>query len=150
MTAYDIARRYLGTKERPGTQHNPHIVAWLEDAGLGRNTADETPWCAVFVRHVAWLTGIPVPRLPARARSWLTVGEPIALADAVPGWDIVILKRGTGDQPGPETLSAPGHVGFFAGRTGDSVLLLGGNQVNSVSVQPFPVSRVLGVRRLHR
>ena len=66
----------------------------------------------------------------------------------MPGFDVVILRRGGGDQPGPEVLDAPGHVGFFAGHEDPNVLLLGGNQGDSVSVAPFAAARILGVRRL--
>ncbi len=60
----------------------------------------------------------------------------------------MILKRGGGKQPGPDVIKAPGHVGFFAGVEEKSVLVLGGNQSDEVNVSPFPVARVLGVRRL--
>ena len=33
-----------------------------------------------------------------------------------------MLKRGTDD--GPEVIDAPGHVGFYAGRTGDLIEVL--------------------------
>jgi hypothetical protein len=39
-------------------------------------------------------------------------------------------------------------VGWFAGVDKGQVLVLGGNQGDQVSVASFPVSRVLGVRRL--
>jgi hypothetical protein len=61
----------------------------------------------------------------------------------------VILKRGSGIQPGPEvTRGAPGHVGLYAGIEGENVLVLGGNQGNAVSLQRFQMKNVLGVRRL--
>ena len=65
------------------------------------------------------------------------------------GFDVVILKRGKAKQPGPDVIEAPGHVGLFAGREGNSVLVLGGNQSDAVNVKRFPASRVLGIRRLH-
>ena len=64
----------------------------------------------------------------------------IELRAAAPGFDVVILKRGTNP--------VQGHVGFFAGLQGDRVHLLGGNQGDTVSISSFPVSDVLGVRRL--
>jgi hypothetical protein len=99
------------------------------------------------VNFVAWLLGLPRSRSLA-ARSWLRIGAPIALEDARPGFDIVVLQRGTGRQPGPDILAAPGHVGFFAALEGDFVRLLGGNQSDAVTVQRFPRAHVLGVRRL--
>jgi hypothetical protein len=85
------------------------------------------------VNYVAWLLRLPRSK-GLRARSWLAVGEPIALEEAESGYDVVVLKRGAGEQPGPEVMDAPGHVGFFAGVEGQDVLLLGGNPGDSVTV----------------
>jgi len=60
----------------------------------------------------------------------------------------VILRRGQGEQPGPDVIDAPGHVGFFAGVSGGSILVLGGNQSDAVNVKAFPADSVLGIRRL--
>jgi hypothetical protein len=60
----------------------------------------------------------------------------------------VIFKRRTGSQPGPEVIDAPGHVGFFAGVDGTKILVLGGNQSDSVSIGSYPKNTLLGVRRL--
>jgi uncharacterized protein (TIGR02594 family) len=147
ITAYDLAERFLGLQEADGTASNPAILAmlrldaaWVED--------DETPWCSAFVNQIAWLLRLPRSRSLA-ARSWLAVGRAIPLEAARPGWDVVILQRGTGRQPGPEVLDAPGHVGFFAGQDHSASLrVLGGNQGNAVTIDAFPVARVLGVRRL--
>ena len=65
------------------------------------------------------------------------------------GFDIVILKRGSGDQPGPENTTAPGHVGFFAGYIGRKVTLLGGNQGDQVCTAGYNTDRILGIRRLY-
>lgn len=152
-TPYSIARRYLGLKERRGKESNPQVLAWLELAG-GPSDSDEVPWCGAFVNFPCWLLGLSRPSSPARARSWLTVGSPVPLRSAKVGWDLVILQRGEGAQPGPDVIQAPGHVGFFAGWDSVSpdvtgrVKVLGGNQGDAVSVQDFPSSRVLGVRRL--
>lgn len=151
ITAYSIAARYLAlsVRELAGAADNPHIQAWLSECGFGPQAHDEVPWCAAFVRHVAWLTCCPVPQFPARARSWLTVGEPIGLDQARPGWDLVVLARSAGPWPGPEVLDAPGHVGWFAYQDTDGqILLLGGNQSNRVSIAPYDPGRILGVRRL--
>jgi uncharacterized protein (TIGR02594 family) len=148
LTAYGIAERYLDVGEFHGDEDHPAIQWWLMNAGQGRHAHDEIPWCGAFVHHPAWELDLPRPRFPARARSWLTVGTPIDLAEAVRGFDIVVLKRGGGNQPGPEVLDAPGHVGFYHGQDHD-VWLLSGNQMNRVTIAPFPVERVLGARRLY-
>jgi uncharacterized protein (TIGR02594 family) len=109
---------------------------------------DDTPWCSAFVNYIAWLLRLPRSKSLA-ARSWLTVGTPINLDQAKPGFDVVVLSRGPDPQPGSEVLSAPGHVGFFAGlEQFRTVLILGGNQSDQVMVWGYPASRVLGVRRL--
>ena len=77
----------------------------------------------------------------------MAVGRGINLDDAEHG-DIIVLKRGKGDQPGPEVLEAPGHVGFYAGRFDNFIEVLGGNQSDTVKVSRYPVKRLLGVRRL--
>ena len=146
VDAYRIAERFLGVEEVNGPIHNPQVLAmlrldarWVED--------DETPWCSAFVNYVAWLLRLPRSKSLA-ARSWLAVGVPIDLREATIGQDVVILKRGTGVQPGPDVLKAPGHVGFFSAHEKDRVWLLGGNQGDKVSLASFPVGRILGVRRL--
>ena len=77
------------------------------------------------------------------------MGRSVTIDAAEAGFDVVILKRGKAKQPGPDVIEAPGHVGLFAGREGNSVLVLGGNQSDAVNVKRFPASRVLGIRRLH-
>jgi uncharacterized protein (TIGR02594 family) len=149
ITAFDIAQRFVGIEEADGPTSDPMILAmlkldakWVED--------DETPWCSAFANYVAWLLRLPRSKSLA-ARSWLTVGIPIPLEDALPENDIVVLWRGLEPQPGPDVLQAPGHVGFFASqeRGFGKVWLLGGNQSDRVSIAPFDAGRVLGVRRLY-
>jgi len=147
VTAFDIASRYIGMAEVAGASRaNPSVLAMLKLDNTWPQD-DDVPWCSAFANHVAWLLRLPRSK-SLRARSWLQVGMPITLAQAQPGFDVVILKRGGGNQPGPEVIDAPGHVGFYAGREGDSILVLGGNQSDAVNIGHFPSSRLLGVRRL--
>ena len=146
VTALEIAQRFIGIAEVDGPVSDPHVLAmlrldakWVED--------DETPWCSAFVNYVAWLLRLPRSKSLA-ARSWLNVGLPVMLDEAEPAFDVVILKRGSGKQPGPEVTRAPGHVGFFAAQEGARIWMLGGNQSDSVNVQSYPEGRLLGVRRL--
>ena len=147
MTPFDRAQRFIGLAEIPGPTHHPLIQWWHSLCGLGTDQPDETPWCSAFVNGVMWDLRLPRSK-SAAARSWLTVGAAVALSDARPGYDVVILQRGSGSQPGPEVIKAPGHVGLFAGIEPGRVLVLGGNQGDTVSVASFPVSRVLGIRRI--
>jgi uncharacterized protein (TIGR02594 family) len=148
-TPYQLAERFLALKEAPGIAHNnPQIVAMLQLDGDIWAETDETPWCSALAKYVCYLFG-DVPRSrKLSARSWLKVGTEIAIEDAQRGFDVVVLQRGPDPQPGPEILDAPGHVGFFSELSPGKVWILGGNQGNAVSVAPFDVSRVLGVRRL--
>jgi uncharacterized protein (TIGR02594 family) len=143
--AFDLAQRYAGMKEVGGSVDNPQIMSMLNlDMSWPEN--DEVPWCSAFVNYICWLARMPRSK-NLRARSWLIIGKGIDLDNAEPG-DIIILKRGSGDQPGPEVLKAPGHVGFYAGRFGEFIEVLGGNQSDTVKVSRYPTKRLLGVRRL--
>lgn len=146
ITPYAIARRFLKVEEVEGQVSNPQILAMLRlDADWPMD--DSTPWCSAFVNYIAWLLDLPRSKSLA-ARSWLLIGQPVALEEAAPGFDVVVLKRGGGNQPGPEVMKAPGHVGFLAGQEGLDVLVLGGNQGDAVTVARFPRSQVIGIRRL--
>lgn len=147
VTAYDLMERFVGLKEAKGPTSNAQVLAMLQlDAGWV--TDDEVPWCSAAVNYIAWLLRLPRSK-NLSARSWLTVGTVIpSIASAQRGFDVVILKRGTGDQPGPDVLEAPGHVGFFSALEHGCVWVLGGNQSDTVSLASFPAQRVLGIRRI--
>jgi uncharacterized protein (TIGR02594 family) len=143
--AFDLAQRFTGIKEVGGNVDNPQIMAMLKlDAKWP--SADEVPWCSAFANYICWLARLPRTK-DLRARSWLTIGVGIQLDEAEPG-DIVIIKRGKGEQPGPENTTAQGHVGFYAGRSDGLIEILGGNQSDTVKISRYPSTRLLGVRRL--
>jgi uncharacterized protein (TIGR02594 family) len=146
MTAFDLAQRYVGIAELSGDRDHPLITWWLSLSGF-KEAHDEVPWCSAFVNGICWELRLPRSK-SAAARSWLEVGRPLGKEEATPGFDVVIIKRGLGGQPGPEVLNAQGHVGFFAGVEGDHLLILGGNQGDAVNVGRFPVASLLGIRRL--
>ena len=150
ITLFDLGQRFVGElREIPGPQHDPFIQFCFTKCGYGPDTPDEIAWCAAWLNGLCWLHRYPRSK-SAAARSWLTVGRPIALEEARAENDVVILRRGSGVQPGPDVLKAPGHVGLFAGLEdqGRRVLVLAGNQGNAVSIQAFPVDQILGIRRL--
>ena len=152
MTAYTLAQRYVGQViERSGDAEHPLIQWWLSLCGYGLDAKDEIPWCSAFVNGIAWELRLPRSK-SAAARSWLKVGVPItdsqrsfSIDRAEVGSDVVILNRGGSINP---DLSGPGHVGFFAGAEGGTIILLGGNQSNGITVARFPVTDILGIRRL--
>lgn len=141
MRPYDLALRLVGIAEIPGEQDHP-MVQWAHMiCGLGPDQPDETAWCSSFMNLVCFLVGFERSGA-ANARSWLAVGDEVALEDAVQGKDVLVFWRGQKD-------GWQGHVGLFAGRKDEShVWVLGGNQGNRVGVDAYPIERLLGVRRL--
>lgn len=143
--AFELAERFVGIQEVGGQVDNPQIMAMLKlDNSWPQN--DEVPWCSAFANYICWLARLPRSK-DLRARSWLQIGKGITLDNAVPG-DIIVLQRGSGEQPGPDVIDAPGHVGFYAGRAGDLIEVLGGNQSDTVKISRYPAKKLLGVRRL--
>ena len=147
ISAYDLAQRFIGLTEVSGPLFNPQILAMLRLDGSWPED-DSVPWCSAFVNYIAWMLRLPRSR-SLKARSWLGIGEIIQIENAEPGFDIVIFSRGSGSQPGPEVLDAPGHVGFYAGMDGEDIMVLGGNQNDRVSISVRPKSRMIGIRRLY-
>lgn len=146
MSSFDIAARLTGRAEIPGAGSHPMIDWAFLEAGL--NLRDDEAWCGVFRGLCGLLAGESRPQRTARARSWLTWGHAVPLAEAARG-DTVILQRGDGPQPGPDVLAAAGHVGWVVALypVTREIEVLGGNQGDKVSYQRFPMARVLGVRR---
>ena len=147
ITLLDLARAEEGVAEVKGATHNPRIVGWLQRIGKWAD-ADEVPWCSAFVDEVAHRGGCCATS-SLRARSWLQVGTPIALPDAVAGMDIVIFNRGGGPHDA-SIIDAPGHVAFYVSHADHQVAVFGGNQGNRVCEAVYSIRDVLGVRRLHR
>lgn len=132
---YEAATQFIGIGEVQGMMDNELILAMLKlDAKWP--THDETPWCSAFINFICHVCKVPRSKSLA-ARSWLNIGKAIMIEDAKPGFDVVILERGSG-----------GHVGFYVAHNNNLVMLLGGNQGDRVSVSSFPRTRILGIRRI--
>lgn len=126
------ARSLIGLKEIKGPQHDPEILQMWKNIKRGGIKDDETPWCAAFVGSCLELNGIRSTRFESAA-SYATWGQ--ALSEPVYGC-IAVGKRSGG-----------GHVGFVVGMTEDGdLLLLGGNQSDSVSIVRYPRARVYAYR----
>lgn len=131
MTAWvDIAKTHLGTTEIPGPRSNPKIIGWAKKLG-GKvgipYTDDDTAWCGLFMGAVFQEAGLPVPNICVRASEWAKVGVEVA------GYSygaIAVFKRPGG-----------GHVGLIVGQTDSTLLILGGNQGNRVSLTHIEKSR---------
>lgn len=128
------AWREFGQAERAGAKDNPRIVALFRDAGHPDVVRDEVAWCAAFCGACLERAGLRATR-SLMARSYLKWGE--ALAEPRVG-AIAVFSRGSNP--------TEGHVGFWLGETEDSIVLLGGNQSNAVSVARYPKARLLGLR----
>jgi len=122
----------LGQREIAGRADNPRIRAYFE--AVGDSHPDEVPWCAAFVGACLERAGFASTR-SLMARSYLGWGG--ELAEGKVG-AIAVFSRGSDP--------AAGHVGFLLGETGDSLILLGGNQSDAVTVAPCPKARLLGLR----
>lgn len=140
-----FARLQLGIKEVPGPGQNPAIQAMFRDAFTAVGQAEKlklpvwrdesTPWCGVFVAYVLAHCDL-AHRIPLGfplARAWQRAGA--KLEEPAYGC-VVVFSRGAG-----------GHVGFVVGRDQNNhLLVLGGNQGDSVSIRPFNRNRVLAYR----
>lgn len=134
----EAAGAYLGLAEWPGAKHNPRILEMFADVGHGSVQSDETAWCAAFVGAVLASLGLPHTG-KLNARSYAQYGQPVRTQDARPG-DIVVLWRGSPS-------SWQGHVGFFVRFDNGKVVLRGGNQGNAVTDDPYPMDRIVAIRR---
>jgi uncharacterized protein (TIGR02594 family) len=120
-----------GQRELYGkSANNPRILSYLATSGKFSN--DETPWCSAFANWCMEQAGFRGTG-KANARSWATWGTNLLS----PSYGcIAVLWR--------ESLnSAKGNVGFYAGKQGHSIWLLGGNQNNAVSLKDYPAHRLL-------
>lgn len=121
----------IGLKEIPGPKHNLTILNWLTEVKAWWQD-DETPWCGVFVAHCIKKSGLAIPKNYMRAKDW-NDDWGIRLPTPVYGSIVVFDRKGGG------------HVGFVIGITSDDrVLVLGGNQSNSVNLSRFDKDRVVG------
>ena len=145
MTAWlDQGRPLIGTRETPGAQHSPAVMAMIEAAEgwLGvAVTDDETAWCGTFVAACLARAGLPKPPrgfVGVRARAWEAYGANLWPERIAPGAIVVLWRR--------SKASGQGHVAFYVGEDASHYHLLGGNQGNAVNVQRFPKSRVTAIR----
>lgn len=128
------ALKYLGVSEIVGKDHNPEILKWADELGLKNiYTADEIPWCGLYVAIVCKRAGKNMVVNPLWARNWKNWGVP--QQKAMLG-DVLVFSRGSG-----------GHVGFYVGEDLKCYHVLGGNQNNKVSVTRIVKTRCIGIRR---
>mgnify|MGYP000443863764 CR=1 FL=1 len=131
----EIAKKYLGTKESPGSVNNPKVVQMFKLAEHPEITQDAVPWCAAFV--AACLAEAKVPNEVAKSlRLWAAAYAKLGTPVKNPVWGAVGVK----------TRNGGGHVGFVVAANDQYVWLLGGNQGDQVSVARFPRSSFTAFR----
>ncbi|QFU10379.1 Putative peptidoglycan binding domain protein [Rhodobacteraceae bacterium THAF1] len=121
MPWMDQARRMKGMHE---SLHNEDLKTFLASDGGTVGDPALQPWCADFVQTCVALT-LPdeaLPTNPYASISWTRFGAPIA---PCPGAVICLWRED------PE--SWKGHVGFCVEATNSDILILGGNQSDSIS-----------------
>jgi uncharacterized protein (TIGR02594 family) len=128
-----IAIAEIGVKEFNGDADNPRIVEYLSSTNLSKAMAsqDETAWCSAFTNWCLEKAGYAGTD-SAWARNWLNWGRELKTPRR---GCIVVFSRGNG-----------GHVGFYMGKSGSNIRVLGGNQGDTVSIASYPAARVLGYR----
>lgn len=119
---------------------NPKIIEYHSTTLLNADD-DAIPWCSSFVNWCCVQAGVEGTN-SAAARSWLKWGIPVEQPQT---GDIIILNRGIS--------KSQAHVGFFEnvymdGVNRPEIKVFGGNQGDKVKSSWFPVSHVLGYRRL--
>lgn len=132
-----IAEQELGQKEIAGKKHNPRIVGY--HATTSNAKTDESPWCASFVNWVLKQSGYEGAG-SAWSHAWKKWGD--GLSKPAVG-AVAFIDWGKTDPAKKDK----GHVGFVVGKTSkNSIVLLGGNQGDSVSYAAFKPSLIQAYR----
>lgn len=131
------ALKLFGTVETPGRADNPTIMGWATEIGVTRiYSADEVPWCGLFMGVVAKRAGKTLPPTPLWARDWLNFGRNLKDGERASLGDVLVFGRNGG-----------GHVGLYVGEDAGAFHVLGGNQSDKVCITRITKGRLLGVRR---
>lgn len=130
----DFAAKEIGVKEIAGDKNNPQVLKYhayaRQDNDLSKAQPDSVPWCASFICYCLEMVGMGSTNSMA-ARSFLEWGIS-SKADPIPG-DLVVFWRGT--KTGWE-----GHVSIFLEKNDTTVICLGGNQTDAVTIAQYPIN----------
>lgn len=122
-----------GVHETAGAANSPAIMAWAQETGLEHEyTADQVPWCGLFMALVAKRSGYDFPAHPLWALNWQNFGA--AEAQPVLG-DVLVFIRPEG-----------GHVGLYIAEDRMAYHVLGGNTSDQVKVARIEKTRLKAVR----
>ena len=141
----ETARKLIGLKEDPRKGYTIKTIPEMWDfvnTKIGQTQRlkekawdiDDTAWCGLFVAYVLAQHDDLVKHIPVSypvARSWANAGTKLKK----PAYgSIAVFSRGNG----------MGHVGFVVGEDKvGNLMILGGNQSDSVSITPISKSRLL-------
>ncbi len=125
------ARKNIGERETLGPNDSPFIRKILDK--FNAQWLKGQPWCGGAVAYWMSNAGFEPPQAWFRAKAWLDWG----IKQRFPSvGSVVVFEREGG-----------GHVGLVVGVDGlGRLLVLGGNQGDSVKISPFDKDRVSGYR----
>lgn len=141
-TPINFALSFYGINESfSDGKSNPIVVSFFRDFANWVTNSKTTAWCSAYVNSIFSSTGYEYSGSMS-ARSWLNVGQNVKHPKT---GDVVVFWRESKN-------SWKGHVGIFISFTPDgrSINVLGGNQKDMVTIDKYPVSQLLGYRRLKR
>jgi uncharacterized protein (TIGR02594 family) len=135
------ALSHYGTLEHKGPDNNPDITAWAKELGgsvAEVYTADEIPWCGLFMAICAKRAGYALPKDPLWALNWSSfgVGQKVAMLG-----DVLTFIRKT------NTGAKAGHVAMYVGEDEVAYHVLGGNQSDCVCITRIAKNRLYAIRR---
>ena len=126
---YALYEWRANVREVPGPGANPRFVMYDAVTTL-KATSDEIPWCSSFACWCMESAQLRSPR-SAAAADWMAWGEP-----SLPRLGAVAVFKRVGGH----------HVAFFLAQIADTIVVLGGNQGNAVSVAPMSGAMLIDLR----
>lgn len=125
--------KLIGTKEGVGAKDNKELIDWAKEEGGSISetyTHDSIPWCALFANHILTKAG-------------LKGTETLWALDFAGKWPSISLKGPAVGAFAPMLRNGGGHIIVVVGKDQHgNIMGLGGNQLDQVSIIPFPVSRL--------
>jgi uncharacterized protein (TIGR02594 family) len=133
----------LGVAEIPGPRNNPRIMQAYVVCGHPEIKSEETAWCAAKMGQWLSESNLPIPHRSVNlmAGSYETYGSGVPLEEARRG-DVCVFYRGSRS-------NWTRHVMLYLGQTEGSIIGIGGNQSDSVSIITMPKVNLVtrGIRR---
>jgi uncharacterized protein (TIGR02594 family) len=130
-----IAKGEIGQKEIKGDKDNLRIVEYHATTTL-KATDDEVAWCSSFVNWCFRQCGIDGTG-SARALPWEKWGKKY---DSPPYGSVAVIAY---ENDGTNKRNGSGHVGFVVGKKGNRIIVLGGNQSDSVRLNAYDPNSII-------